>query len=71
MADPIWLSRFIKIKQFYFTAILKLKFKLEVIKEEIVNIAYAIHSYILSNEEMNIAKNIVNKENLPFINQDE
>lgn len=58
---------------------LKLKFKLEVIKEEVVNIAYAIHwakaniinSYILSNEEIGIAKNIVNRENLPFINLDE
>lgn len=59
--------------------ILKLKFKLEIIKDEIVNIAYAIHwakaniinSYILSTEEIEIAKNIVNRENLPFINLDE
>lgn len=58
---------------------LKLKFKLEIIKEEIVNVAYAIHwakaniinSYILSNDEINIAKTIINNENIPFINLDE
>lgn len=59
--------------------ILKLKFQLEIIKEEIVNIAYAIHwakanivnSYILSNKEFNITKDIVSKENIPFMNLDE
>lgn len=43
--------------------ILKLKFKLEVIKEKIVNFwakANITNSYILSNEQINTSKNTVN-----------
>lgn len=60
-------------------SILEIKYKLEVIKEEIVNVAYAIHwakanivnSYILSNTEINITEQLLKSENIPFINIDE
>lgn len=60
-------------------AFLRLKYKLEILKEEIVNIAYAIHwakaniinSYIMSREEIDIAKQIFEKDDIPFVNLDE
>lgn len=59
--------------------LLQIKYKLDLIKEEIINIEYAIHwakanvinSYILSNNEINIVKEIFNKENIPYMNIDE
>lgn len=59
--------------------ILKIKYKLDVIKEEIVNVVYAIHwakvniinSFILSNNEINITETIMKVENIPYVNIDE
>lgn len=57
-------------------AITSLKYRLDMIKEEIINIQYAIHwakigiinSFILSTTEINIIKDIINKDLIPFIN---
>lgn len=57
----------------------KLKFKIEILKQEIVNIQYAIHwakigivnSFILSSDEINIIKNIIEKDSIPFVNVEE
>lgn len=56
--------------------ITKLKLKLDILKEEIVNIQYAIHwakvgivnSLILSSDEINIVKHIISKDIIPFVN---
>lgn len=56
-----------------------IKFKLQLIKDEIININYAIHwakvgivnSYIFSNAEMNLIKEIIEKNNIPFTNIEE
>lgn len=59
--------------------IMEIKYKLDVIKEELVNVAYAIHwakaniinSFILSNTEINIIESIFKAEDIPYINIDE
>lgn len=59
--------------------LLETKFKLETIKEELINIVYAIHwaksniinSYILSDKELEITRKFLEDENIPFINIDE
>lgn len=56
-----------------------IKYKLQLIKDEIININYAIHwakvgivnSYIFSNSEMNLIKEIIEKNNIPFNNIEE
>ncbi|XP_053969201.1 uncharacterized protein LOC128870575 [Anastrepha ludens] len=56
-----------------------IKFKLQLIKDEIININYAIHwakvgivnSYIFSNVEMKLIKEIIEKNNIPFTNIEE
>lgn len=56
--------------------ITKLKFKIDILKQEIINIQYAIHwaklgvvnSFILSPEEIDIVKNIIVKDSIPFVN---
>lgn len=58
---------------------LKMKYKLELLKEEIVNIAYAIHwakanivnSFIIADSEIRLAEEMFNKENIPYVNIDE
>lgn len=53
-----------------------LKYKLDVIKEEIMNIQHAIHwakvgvvnSFLLTSEEINIVKEIINNDSIPFVN---
>lgn len=58
---------------------IELKYKLRVIKEEIINIDYAIHwakagivnSYILSNEELELVKSVILKNNLTLNNVEE
>lgn len=58
---------------------LDFKYKLEIIKEELTNIEYAIHwaksnivnSFIFSNIEINTLRDIFNKDNIPFGNMDE
>lgn len=57
----------------------KIKYKLETIKEELINIAYAIHwskvnvinSYILSENEIRITEKLLENEKLPYININE
>ncbi|XP_036348053.1 uncharacterized protein LOC118757450 [Rhagoletis pomonella] len=57
----------------------ELKYKLRVIKEEIINIDYAIHwakagivnSYILSNEELELVKSVILRNNLALYNVEE
>lgn len=52
---------------------------MQVVKEEIINIEYAIHwakahivnSYILSNSEINVTEAILQNEDFPYINIDE
>ncbi len=66
-------------KKMEYDLVLTIKFKLEIIKEELINTAYAIHwakanivnSFILSDKEMNITKKIIENENIPFFNIDE
>lgn len=56
--------------------ILNVELKLGLIKEEIVNLEYALHwakanivnSYILSNIEVNKIQEILNKEEMPYLN---
>lgn len=56
--------------------LINVKYKLDLIKEEIVNVEYAIHwakanivnSFILSNVEIGIITNVLEKENLPYLN---
>lgn len=56
-----------------------LKFKIELLKEELVNVQYAIHwaksgiinSFILSNNEIDIVKQIFEKDQIPFTNLEE
>lgn len=56
--------------------VLNIELRLGLIKEEIVNLEYAIHwakanivnSYILSNIEIDIIQKILNKENMPYVN---
>ncbi|XP_050339363.1 uncharacterized protein LOC126765684 [Bactrocera neohumeralis] len=58
---------------------IELKYKLKIVKEEIINIDYAIHwakagivnSYILSNEELALAKSIFIKNNFTLNNVEE
>lgn len=55
----------------------EIKYKLDIIKEEVVNVAYALHwakanivnSYILTSSEISIAEQIL--KNIPFVNIDE
>ena len=57
----------------------KIIFKLGLIKEELVNIEYAIHwakaniinAHILSNNEIDVINKVLEKEDIPFINFDE
>lgn len=59
--------------------LLDFKYKLEIIKEELSNIEYAIHwaksnivnSFIFSNTEVNILRDIFYNDNIPFANMDE
>ncbi|XP_059226505.1 uncharacterized protein LOC131998170 [Stomoxys calcitrans] len=56
-----------------------LKMKIDLLKEEIVNVNYAIHwaksgiinSFVLSNTEVNIAKELFEKDSIPFVNIEE
>lgn len=56
--------------------ITNLKMKMDIIKEEIVNVQYAIHwaklgivnSFILSSEEIDIVKDVISKDSIPFVN---
>lgn len=56
-----------------------LKYKLEIIKEEVTNVEYAvqwakaglINSFILSNTEINITKEIFERSKIPYVNLDE
>lgn len=58
---------------------LSIKFKLEIIKEEITNIEYAIHwakaglinSFILDDRELNIIKEYFEENKIPYINIEE
>lgn len=53
-----------------------LKLKIDMLKTEIVNIQYAIHwakvgvvnTFILSSDEINIVKEIINQDLIPFVN---
>lgn len=57
-------------------AITVLKYKLDIIKEEIINIQYAMHwakigiinSFILSYTEINIIKDVINTDSIQFVN---
>lgn len=57
----------------------EIKYKLEILKDEIANIEFAIHlakvnvvnSFILSSIELNILDDIFDKENIPFSSTDE
>lgn len=59
--------------------ITKLKYKIEIIKDEIMNLQYAIHwakvgvinSFILSHEEMKVVRKIFENENIPYLNLEE
>lgn len=61
------------------TFITTLKYKIDLLKEELLNIQNAIHwakvgivnSFILSNKEVNIVKHIFEKDSVPFINLEE
>lgn len=56
--------------------ITNIKYKLDLIKEEIVNVDYALHwakagvvnSFILSNNEINLVKELFEKNNVPYLN---
>lgn len=58
---------------------LNIKFELEIIKEEIINIEYAMHwskvglinSFLLDEKEINIVNNIFERNNIPYINIEE
>lgn len=57
----------------------KLKYKLNIVKDEIINLQYAIHwakvgvlnSFILSSDEMKLAKNLFDSENITYLNLEE
>lgn len=59
--------------------VINIKNKLDLIKEEIVNVDYALHwakagivnSFILSNSELNIVKELFEKNNVPYLNLEE
>lgn len=73
------LKLFKSYKNVYNEIAFKLKFKLELIKEELLNVAYAIHwakaniinSFILSNNEIMVTEQIMKKNDIPYINIDE
>lgn len=56
--------------------ITNLRLKISILKEEIVNIQYAMHwaklgivnSFILSSNEINIVNHVINRDSLPFVN---
>lgn len=56
-----------------------LKYKIDILKEELLSIQYAIHwakagivnSFILTNNEVNIVKQIFEKDAIPYINLEE
>lgn len=58
---------------------LSYKYKLEILKEEVKNVEYAINwakkeivnAYVLSEEETKITEEIFDKDNIPYINLDE
>lgn len=53
-----------------------LKYKLDTVKEELTNIQHAMHwakvgvvnSFLLTSEEINIVKEIINNDSIPFVN---
>lgn len=60
----------------YDNMIKKLKYNLDILKEEIINIQFAIHwakvgivnSLILTPHEINIVKDVITKNKIPFVN---
>lgn len=72
-------NKIIKIVKTNENFITMLKMKIDLLKEEIVNVNYAIHwaksgiinSFVLSNTEVNIAKELFEKDSIPFVNIEE